>query len=67
MAEIIKQQGFKQKSSLKHVKTRTPYRVVEQYEKQFKYQFGEDLGQMATEFMKVATKHLSDTKGQVQK
>lgn len=56
--EAINKQGFKQKSSIKHVKTRTPYKAVEEYEKDFKHKFGENLGDMANEFLKTATKQL---------
>jgi len=58
VAEVIKKQGFRQKSSVKHVKTRTPYKVVEEYEKDFKYKFGDNLGNMAIEFLKTVTKQL---------
>ncbi len=49
---VIKQQGFKQKSSLKHVKTRTPYKAVDTYEKEFKYAYARDLGNMMDEYVK---------------
>lgn len=57
--EVIKKKGFKQASSTKHVKTRTPYKAVDQYEKEFKYAYAEMIGNVANDILKTAAKQLN--------
>jgi len=57
--DVIKKKGFKQASSKKHVKTRTPYKAVEEYEKEFKYAYAEMIGDTANALLKMASKQLN--------
>lgn len=50
------------KSKHKHVKTSTPYKVVEQYERGFKKEFSKDIGSMVTDYIGAYSKMLSDKK-----
>lgn len=56
--KVIKEQGFKQKSSVKHVKTRTPYRAVDEYEKQFKYAYAKMISQTMQDVAKMLSGQL---------
>lgn len=57
--EVISKKGFKQKAAHKHVKTRTPYKVVEHYEKDFKHDFAKRIGDMANGVLTHAAKELN--------
>ena len=54
----IKKKGFKKIASKKTVKTRTIYRAVSEYEKEFKHEYANMVGDVATEVMKTVTKQL---------
>ena len=51
-SEIISQKKFNKHANKKSVKTRTPYKFVDEYEKQFKQDFGKMLGAMSSKFIK---------------
>ena len=67
MSKVVSEKGFKQKSSVKHVKTRTPYKVVDHYEKEFKHSFAEMVGDMMDEYIDTMSEMLNTGKIKIQK
>jgi hypothetical protein len=59
MAKVIKVKKFDSHSNHKHVKTRTPYPIVEKYEKEFKHKFGKELGTAIDKYMNTVVKQLN--------
>ena len=51
-AEVISQKKFNKHANKKSVKTRTPYKFVDDYEKKFKKDFGKMIGEMSKDFIK---------------
>ena len=57
--QVVKINKFDKKSNDKHVKTRTPYKAVEQYEREFKHKFGKELGLAVHKYMDTVVKQLN--------
>jgi len=54
----IKKKGFKKLADKKHVKTRTPYKAVIDYEKEFKHDYANMIGDVSKNVMTIMTKQL---------
>ena len=59
MAESAKQKKFNKEANVKHVKTRTVYKPVEQYERKFKRRYGAELGSAVNQYLKTARNQLN--------
>ena len=57
--QILPIKKFDKKANHKHVKIRTPYKAVRQYEHEFKQKFGKELGDAVHLYMDTMTKQLN--------
>ena len=67
MSKTIKEKQFTKKANVKHVKTRTPYKFVNQYEKGFKRAFAGMVGEMADEYVNRTAEMLNVKPTRIQK
>ena len=54
----INKKEFKKQAEVKHVKTRTIYRAVDEYEKEFKNDYANMVGNASSEILRKVTKQL---------